>query len=146
MDGYYESPEANAQAFSADGWFRTGDLFEIVVEDPRFYRFTGRCKDIIIRGGMKISPEELDTVLAGHPLLAEAAVVGYPDEVLGERVCAVVVPKPGVQPTLADIIAFLEEQGVAKIKHPEKLAVVEALPRNPLGKLLRGELAARVPA
>jgi acyl-CoA synthetase (AMP-forming)/AMP-acid ligase II len=146
MDGYFESPEANAQAFSTDGWFRTGDLFEIAPEDPRFYRFTGRCKDIIIRGGMKISPEELDTVLAAHPQLAEAAVTGYPDEVLGERVCAVVVPKAGAQPTLADIVAFLEQQGVSKIKHPEKLAVVEALPRNPLGKLLRGELAAKVPA
>ncbi|MFM7272655.1 MAG: class I adenylate-forming enzyme family protein, partial [Gammaproteobacteria bacterium] len=142
FDGYFAAPEDNRRAFSEDGFFRSGDLFEIATEDPRFYRFVGRCKDIIVRGGMKISPEELDTLLAGHPMLAEVAVAPYPDEVLGERICAVVVPRPGQTPVLADVVSWLEAQGIARIKLPEKLLVLEALPRNPLGKLLRHELAA----
>ena len=142
FDGYFAAPEDNRRAFTEDGFFRSGDLFEIATQDPRFYRFVGRCKDIIVRGGMKISPEELDTLLAGHPMLAEVAVAPYPDEVLGERICAVVVPRPGQAPVLADVVSWLEAQGIARIKLPERLVVVEALPRNPLGKLLRHELAA----
>ncbi len=75
-------------------------------------------------------------------MLAEVAVAPYPDEVLGERICAVAVPRPGQSPVLADVVSWLEAQGVARIKLPEKLLVVETLPRNPLGKLLRHELAA----
>jgi len=140
IDGYYGAPADNAAVFTADGFFRTGDLFEIAPEDTRFYRFVGRAKDIIIRGGMKISPDELDTLLAGHPQLAEAAVVGYPDAVLGERVCAVVVPKPGEQPALEDITHWLAERHLARTKLPEKLVCVDALPRNPLGKVVRAAL------
>ena len=140
IDGYLDAPEANREVFSEDGYFRTGDLFEIAGEDQRFYRFVGRCKDIVIRGGMKISPDELDTLLAGHPRVAEVAVVGYPDEVLGERICAVVVPKPGEHVDLADIVRYLEERQVARIKLPEKLLVVDQLPRNPLGKVVRPAL------
>lgn len=142
IDGYLDAPETNREVFSEDGYFRTGDLFEIAGdgEDRRYYRFVGRCKDIVIRGGMKISPDELDTLLAGHPRIAEAAVVGYPDEVLGERICAVVVPKQGESVDLADIVRYLEELQVARIKLPEKLLLVEQLPRNPLGKVLRPAL------
>jgi len=142
FDGYLDSPEDNAKVFDADGYFRSGDMFEIVGEDepPRFYRFVGRHKDLIIRGGMNISPDELDQLLALHPKLVETAVFGQPDEILGERVCVAVVPKPGTEVTIDDIKEFLREKDVAIFKWPERLMVVAALPRNPLGKVLRTEL------
>ncbi len=142
FDGYWNSPELNKTVFSADGYFHTGDLFEIADpdNDPRFYRFVGRHKDIISRGGMKISPAELDNLLAGHPKIADVAVVGIPDERLGERVAAAVVPAADQHVELADIIEFLKAEDVAVFKLPEKLLVVESLPRNPVGKVLRHEL------
>ena len=106
FDGYFAAPEITARAFTADGWFRTGDLFEID-ESGRYYQFVGRLKQLINRGGMKISPDEIDAVLAEHPDVAEGAVVGYPDEVLGERICAVVVPKAGRTVTVEDAAAAL---------------------------------------
>jgi acyl-CoA synthetase (AMP-forming)/AMP-acid ligase II len=144
MDGYLGAPAQDPAVFSADGWFRSGDLFEIAPEHPRFYRFAGRLKEIIVRGGMKISPEELDTLLAGHPDVAEVAVAGYACAILGERVGAAVVMRGERAPALADIGSYLEEQGVARIKWPERLICLPALPRNPLGKVLRHEVAARL--
>jgi acyl-CoA synthetase (AMP-forming)/AMP-acid ligase II len=144
MDGYHGASVQDPAVFSADGWFRSGDLFEIVPEDPRFYRFVGRLKDLIVRGGMKISPEELDTLLSGHPEVTEAAVAGYPDPILGERVGVAVVARGERAPDLAALCAFLAEKGVARIKWPERLVCVPALPRNPLGKLLRHALAAQL--
>ena len=142
FDGYFESPELNAAAFTTDGWFRTGDLFEIAeAGDPRFYRFVGRLKQLIVRGGMKISPDELDAVLADHPAVAEAAAVGVPDGVLGERICAVVVLRPGHSLTLEEIQRHFEARGLARFKSPERLRVVAQLPRNPVGKVIRGEVA-----
>jgi acyl-CoA synthetase (AMP-forming)/AMP-acid ligase II len=142
FDGYLASPEANAAAFTADGWFRTGDLFEIAEPgDPRYYRFVGRLRQLIVRGGMKISPDELDAVLASHPAVAEGAAVGVADEVLGERVCAVVVLRPGAVLTIEDLQRLFEERGLAKFKWPERLRIVGQLPRNPVGKVIRGELA-----
>lgn len=142
FDGYYNSPEANESVFSKDGYFHTGDMFEIAgdKDKPLFYRFVGRCKDIIVRGGMKITPDELDNLLAGHPKIVEVAVVGYADEVLEERVCAVAVPKLDERLTLEDIIEFLKEKNVAVFKLPEKLLLVDQLPRNPSGKVLRYQL------
>jgi acyl-CoA synthetase (AMP-forming)/AMP-acid ligase II len=142
FDGYFAAPEQNAAAFTADGWFRTGDLFEIAEPgDPRFYRFVGRLKQIINRGGMKISPEELDAMLAEHPDVAEATVVGYPDEVLGERVCAVVVPKPDKTVTLESLQAHFAARQVAVFKWPERVRTVGQLPRNPVGKVVRADVA-----
>jgi len=141
FDGYYQSNSDNAEVFDNDGFFRTGDLFEIAGDKQEFYRFVGRCKDLIVRGGMNISPEELDTLLAGHPAIAEAAVVGYPDELLSERVAVVAVPKTGQHLSLKNINDFLLSQGLAKFKLPEKLAVTDALPRSPLNKVLRNTLA-----
>lgn len=142
FDGYFKAPDMTAAAFTPDGFFRTGDLFEIAADDqgPRYYRFAGRCKQIIVRGGMKISPEELDEILAGCPGLVEGAVVGYPDEVMGERICAVVVPKPGAELSVDELGAYFESHGAAVFKRPERLRVVEQLPRNPVGKVIRGEL------
>jgi acyl-CoA synthetase (AMP-forming)/AMP-acid ligase II len=142
FDGYFESPDLNAAAFTADGWFRTGDMFEIAEPgDPRFYRFVGRLKQLIVRGGMKISPDELDAVLAEHPAIAEAAAVGVPDEVLGERVCAVVVLRPGQSLALEELQRHFEARGLARFKWPERLRLVGQLPRNPVGKVIRGEVA-----
>jgi acyl-CoA synthetase (AMP-forming)/AMP-acid ligase II len=142
FDGYLRSPELNAAAFTPDGWFRTGDLFEIAEPgDPRFYRFVGRLKQLIVRGGMKISPDELDAALAEHPAIAEAAVIGEPDEVLGERICAVVVLRPGKGLTLEELQQHFASRGLAKFKWPERLRFVAQLPRNPVGKVVRGELA-----
>jgi acyl-CoA synthetase (AMP-forming)/AMP-acid ligase II len=142
FDGYLDSPEDNAQVFDADGYFRSGDLLEIVGDEtpPRFYRFVGRCKDIIIRGGMNISPEEVDTLLVTQPKIAEAAVFGIPDPILGERVCVAAVAKPGQELTLDDIKEHLSGLGVAIFKWPERLISIPALPRNALGKVVRGEL------
>jgi acyl-CoA synthetase (AMP-forming)/AMP-acid ligase II len=136
FDGYLGS--GNENVFTHDGWFRTGDLVEICGEPPNFYRIVGRCKDIINRGGMKISPAEIDVMLESHPAIAEAAVCAYPDEDLGEKICACVVAVPGGEaPSLAGINAFLLQQGLAKFKLPERIMVLERLPRNPLGKVQR---------
>ena len=142
FDGYWNSPNANAEVFREDGFFRTGDVFEIEGEGtpPRFYKFVGRCKDIILRGGYNISPDEIDNLLAGHPDIAEIAVLGYPDNILGERVGAVVVPKPGKAVELEDLTGFLREAGLATFKLPEAIRTTDALPRNAMGKVLRREL------
>lgn len=142
FDGYYKSPEANEEVFTEDGFFKTGDVFEIAGDDDkaRFYKFVGRCKDIIVRGGVNISPDEVDNILAGHPGVAEVAVVGYDDEVMGERIGAVVVSKPGESVTLDELKEFLRGQGLAVFKLPEQLKLVESLPHNATGKVLRREL------
>ena len=141
FDGYWKSPQANAEVFSG-GYFHTGDLFEIngSKENPRYYRFVGRLKDIISRGGMKISPAELDNLLAAYPKVIDAAVVGIPDEVLGEKVGVALVVAEDKLVVLEDIVAYLRDSGIAKFKYPEAIVIVDELPRNPLGKVLRHEL------
>jgi acyl-CoA synthetase (AMP-forming)/AMP-acid ligase II len=140
FDGYFGAPEITARAFTADGWFRTGDLFEID-ESGRYYQFVGRLKQLINRGGVKIAPDEIDAVLAEHPDIAEAAVVGYPDDVLGERICAVVVPKPGHTVSVEGLQSHFRSRELAVFKWPERVRIVERLPRNPLGKVIRGDIA-----
>lgn len=138
FDGYFHHD--NADVFDDQGFFRTGDLVE-VCGDGQFYRIAGRCKDIINRGGMKISPVELDVALEHHPAVAEAAVCAYPDERLGEKICACLVLQADAEaPTLEALQAYLLEQGFAKFKLPERLQVLEQLPRNPLGKVQRFSL------
>jgi acyl-CoA synthetase (AMP-forming)/AMP-acid ligase II len=141
--GYWRNPDANAAAFDADGFFRTGDLFEIATDAdgaPRYYRFVGRAKDLIIRGGMNIAPEEIEGLLSAHPMIAEVAVIGYPDPIMGEKVRAVVTPRGDAKPTLDDVVSFLDARKVAKFKLPERLEVVAALPRNAVGKILKHRL------
>ncbi|QNQ10881.1 class I adenylate-forming enzyme family protein [Sphingomonas alpina] len=140
--GYFESPEISANAFDASGFYRTGDLFEIAGDTAphRFYRFVGRCKDIIVRGGVNISPAEIDDLLAGHPALKEAAVVGIPDDRLGERMCVAAVPADDQAPDLAAISTWLKDQGLAVFKLPELLVTVDALPRNAMNKVSRRDL------
>jgi acyl-CoA synthetase (AMP-forming)/AMP-acid ligase II len=137
---------AGADAFDEDGFFRAGDVFEIAGEgdDLRYYRYVDRAKDLVIRGGMNISPAEIEGLLAGHPQIAESAVVGYADPVLGERACVVVVPKAGETPTLEEVVAFLRDKQIASYKLPERLEIVDALPRNAVGKVLKRDLRARL--
>ncbi|MDN5931122.1 MAG: acyl--CoA ligase [Pseudonocardia sp.] len=138
MSGYWGGV---GDPFDADGYYRSGDVFAIADDDPTLLRYVDRARDIVVRGGMNISPAELEALLVAHPAVAEAAVVGVPDEVLGERTAAVVVLAPdAAAPTLDELVAMLREEKIASYKLPERLAVVDALPRNPLGKVLKREL------
>lgn len=140
--GYYHRPDLTKKAFDDEGYFYTGDLFEIAGEGGKLnsYRFVGRLKDLILRGGVNISSEEVETLIQGHPKVAEVAVVGYPDQALGEKACAVVVPKKDQTVTLEELVAFLKEKDIAAYKLPERVMVVDALPRNPVGKILKRNL------
>lgn len=142
FDGYWQSETTNREVFSEDGFFRTGDVFEIPLDPDKsdYYHFVGRSKDIIIRGGMKISPDQIDNLLAAHPALTSAAVVGYEDPVLGERIGVAAVPAMDTELTLEMITDYLKEQGLAIFKQPERLLIVDALPLNATGKVLRREL------
>ncbi|WP_159918143.1 class I adenylate-forming enzyme family protein [Pantoea sp. 18069] len=148
FSGYYNSPELTAQAFDEQGFYRTGDLFEIAGDRQQYYRFAGRHKDIVVRGGMNISCEEVENLLLSHPKVREAAVVGWPDEALGERVCAVVVPCDAQAPVaLAELVAHLRHEGkVAAFKWPERLEIIAQLPRNPVGKVLKRVLREQLQA
>jgi acyl-CoA synthetase (AMP-forming)/AMP-acid ligase II len=143
FDGYLGGD--NDDVFTDDGYFRTGDLVEICGDPPNYYRIVGRCKDIINRGGMKISPSEIDTLLEGHPGLAEVAVCAYPDATLGEKICACIVPADAENaPALTDICDYLLDRGIAKFKLPERVEHFDALPRNPMGKVVRSDLQAAI--
>lgn len=146
FEGYFRAGETDAPSnpFDGEGFFHTGDVFQIAGPENKFYQFVERAKDIIIRGGMNISPTELDVLLTAHPDIVEAAVVGVPDTVMGERICAVIVPVPGAQITLEQLIAFLKGKSIAAYKLPERMVVTDALPRNPLGKVLRRDLAEKI--
>ena len=141
MRGYVDRSK-DAEAFDDDGYFRTGDLARL--DEHGNVMITGRVKDIIIRNMENISAKEVEDLLFSHPGIADAAVVGLPDDRTGERVCAVVVPEdPAHPPTLDDILGFTVENGLAKQKTPEQLEIVDALPRNPTGKVLKFELRDR---
>ena len=138
MKGYLDS-SLDADAFDDDGWFKTGDLGRLDADGNVV--ITGRVKDIIIRNMENISAKEIEDLLFGHPKVADVAVVGLPDPKTGERVCAVVVPKDGADPLSFDELkAFCRESGLMTQKIPERLEIVEALPRNPTGKVLKYQL------
>ena len=137
----YVDASLDANAFDADGWFRTGDLG--FIDDNGDVVVTGRIKDAIIRNAENISALEIEGVLASHPGVADVAIIGVPDERTGERVCAVVVAHPGVAVTLSSVFEHCQERGLSKHKTPERLEIVDALPRNLTGKVLKTELRAR---
>jgi cyclohexanecarboxylate-CoA ligase len=140
--GYLHS-EDEANAFDADGYFRTGDLGRWV--DGEYLVVTGRAKDIIIRNGENISPKEIEDILVGHPGVSEVAVIGLPDARTGERACAVVVPAAASStPDVADLGAFLESYGVARFKLPEQVVITDALPKNDAGKVLKHRIRAEL--
>ena len=129
-------------AFTSDGAFRTGDLG--VVQASGHVRITGRSKDVIIRNAENISAQEIENVLYTHPSIADVAVIGLPDAKTGERCCAVVVLADGVSSlTIADLAQHCAANGLAKQKVPEQIEIVEALPRNAMGKILKQDLRAR---
>jgi len=133
--GYHDNPEANAQAFTEDGWFRTGDLGRYVDRKGNV-QITGRRKEIINRGGKKFFPREVEEILYAHPKILHAAMVGLPDARLGERNCLCVVPKEGAELHLAEIVEFLKGQ-VADYKLPEHLEHFSELPLTGTGKIRR---------
>lgn len=134
--GYLRRPHLNNT--DAEGWFDTGDLAEI--DERGYVRITGRSKDVIIRGGENIPVVEIETLLYKHPVISQVAIVAYPDERLGERACAVVVPKPGQQLDLATMIDFLKLQKIAVQYMPERLLVLDAMPATPSGKIQKFKL------
>src|SRR5207247_8552650 len=140
MKGYLD-PSLDAEAFDDDGYFRTGDLGR--QDDAGNLTITGRLKDVIIRKGENISAKEIEDLLFQHPQVADVAVVGLSDPALGELACAVVAPKAGPPPKLEDLCEFLLGKGLSKRKLPERLEVVDALPRNPAGKVVKTELRDR---
>lgn len=143
FSGYFNAPELTARAFDEQGFYRTGDLFEIAGDRNQYYRYAGRHKDIVIRGGMNISSEEIEGLIMSHPQVRDAAVIGAPDATMGERVCAVVVLQPGQKLSLQDLVDhFKRVKEVAAFKWPELLMLVDELPRNPVGKVLKRELRA----
>lgn len=135
--GYFRSPERNEQVFTADGFYRTGDIVvQVQHEGKLYYRLEDRLKDLINRGGEKINAQEVEELLIRHPAIERAAVVAMPDDRLGERACAYVVPLPGqVAPDLEQIRTFLDESGVAKFKWPERVEVRERLPLTNVHKV-----------
>lgn len=139
----YTDPALDVEAFDEDGWFRTGDLGVLDAEGN--LTITGRLKDVIIRKGENISAKEIEDLLFTHPKVGDVAVVGLPDVERGERVCAVVVPAEGAEPiTMDDVSAHLLGAGLTTRKLPEQLEIVDALPRNPSGKILKFELQQRL--
>ncbi len=141
MTGYYREPELSIAAFDDQGFYKSGDLFEIAGDQKQYYRFSGRAKDIIIRGGFNISAEEVENLIASHPAVADVAVVSYPDARLGERVCACVVVREGHGLSLEALVQYLREvRQVAAIKLPERLLLVAALPRSPNNKAIKAAL------
>jgi acyl-CoA synthetase (AMP-forming)/AMP-acid ligase II len=137
MVGYYNNPEANARSLTADGWFHTGDLG--VFNESGYLKIVGRKKELIIRGGANIHPREIEEVLYQHPKVRDAAVVGVPDDRLGERVCACIVPKSGESLSFGEMIDFLKPQ-IATYKLPEFLEILSDLPRTPTGKIQKTPL------
>jgi acyl-CoA synthetase (AMP-forming)/AMP-acid ligase II len=137
MLGYWNLPDATAATLSADGWVRTGDA--ATMDEDGYIYIQDRMKDMIISGGENVYPAEVESAIYGHPDIAEVAVIGVPDEKWGEAVKACVVPKPGHQVDEASVIAYARER-IAAFKAPKSIDVIEALPRNPTGKILRRAL------
>lgn len=141
FSGYWRAAELTVHAFDDTGFYKTGDLFEIAGDKLQYYRYVGRSKDLVIRGGINISSEEIENLLVACPGVREAAVVGVPDDVLGEKLCVCVVLTQGASVQLETVVDFLRhEKKVAVYKLPEYLMQVDALPRNPVGKILKREL------
>jgi acyl-CoA synthetase (AMP-forming)/AMP-acid ligase II len=138
MLGYLDS-SLDADAFDEDGFFRTGDLG--VLNERNMLTITGRLKDVIIRKGENVSAKEVEDHLYRHPAIGDVAVIGLPDPTSGERVCAVVATKEGAEPIEFDaMVQFLKDEGLMVQKIPEQLELIDVLPRNPAGKVLKRDL------
>lgn len=133
FDGYLDRPDLTKEALTEDGWYRTGDL--ATLDDAGFLRITGRVRDVVNRGGEKIPVAEIEQLLYRHPGVDDVAIAAMPDPRLGERACAFVVPAAGTTLTLGDLTAYLDGHQVSKHYWPERLEVLESLPRNAVGKV-----------
>jgi acyl-CoA synthetase (AMP-forming)/AMP-acid ligase II len=141
--GYFD-PRLDAVAMLPGGWYRTGDIGHFDADG--FLVISDRKKDIIIRGGENIASREVEEVLLADPTIADAAVVAWPDERMGEIVCAYIVVRPGAEVTLDSVRAHFSVSGIARPKTPERIMLVAELPRNSTGKVLKHELRARARA
>ncbi len=145
--GYFKDPEATRQAWTEDGWFKTGDLGRI--DEKGYMAIVGRKKDMIIRGGSNIYPIEIENLLITHPKVLDVAIVKMPDAVLGEKACAYVVPRAGQDFTFEEMISFLKAKEIALYKLPERLELVNAMPMAGGGqkvdkKVLEKDIAAKL--
>ncbi len=136
MKGYYNRPQETAEAFR-NGWFHTGDIG--VIDADGYVAIVDRKKDMVLRGGMNVYPREIEDVLMSHPAVSLAAVIGVPDERLGEEVKAFVVLKPGAALTSDALVAWSRDQ-LAAYKYPRLVEIREALPVGPTGKVLKRAL------
>jgi 2,3-dihydroxybenzoate-AMP ligase len=136
--GYYNVPEHNQRAFTPDGYYRTGDIVRVSPSGNLIVE--GRAKDLINRGGEKISAEEIEDLILAHPSVFNAAAVAMPDPVLGERTCVYVILRPGARLTFQELVTFLQAQQIAKFKLPERLEVVESFPLTGVGKVSKKDL------
>jgi malonyl-CoA/methylmalonyl-CoA synthetase len=139
--GYWGRPDATAAAFTDDGWFRTGDLAERDADG--YLRIVGRSKELIITGGFNVHPREVEEVLGGHPGIAEVAVCGIPSPEWGEEIAAFAVPRPGAPTPDLDELRSWAGGRLARHKLPRRLVLLDELPRNALGKVVRSELRSR---
>ncbi len=146
--GYYRDPERTKEVFNEEGWFFTGDA--VMMREDGNICFVGRKKDIINRGGEKISPREVEELLFTYPKVLTAAVVAMPDKRLGEKSCAYIVPKTGQTISFDEVISYLKEKKIATFKLPERVEIVDALPMTASGKIkknvLRDDVTAKLKA
>jgi acyl-CoA synthetase (AMP-forming)/AMP-acid ligase II len=142
LQGYLGEPEAKERLMTADGFFLSGDIGQIDADG--YVKVVGRKKDMINRGGYKIDPSEVEELICRHPAVAKVAVVGFPDELYGERSCAVVELRPSLAIDLPELTSFLVQQGLSKEKLPERLEQRGALPLSPDGKILKAAIKAEI--
>jgi non-ribosomal peptide synthetase component E (peptide arylation enzyme) len=133
FQGYYKSEAENREAFTPDGFYRTGDLAKFDPEGRLM--ITGRRKDIIIRGGENISARDVEELISGYPKVVQVAVVGMPDPILGEKVCAFIIPKKGSTISFEEIISHLNEKKTSVLYFPERIEVIEEIPLTNVGKV-----------
>ena len=139
FSGYLKNPEATAADLDDDGWFYSGDL--CIQDEQGRVKINGRKKEILIRGGINISANEVDNNLTGCPGIGTHATIGMPDDRLGERICTFMVQEGEVAPTLDSIAAYLDSKGVAKRLRPEFIEFIDEIPMTESGKVKRHQLA-----
>ena len=146
--GYFDAEERNKDAFTSDGYYRSGDLmYTKEVDGKTYYFFCGRLKDLVSRGGEKINCEEVELAVSHHPAVASVMAVGYPDPVMDERLCATIILRDGHEaPSVTELGKFLEKYGLAKFKWPERIEVLETFPLSASGKVSKEQIKKLVAA
>jgi len=139
VPGYFDNETATRQSFSDGGWFRTGDL--AAADAAGNIRITGRVKDVINRGGIKINPTDIENLITAHDAVVQSAIVAMPDDVLGEKACLFVELAPGAALGFDEMTDYLDANGVAKMRWPERLEIVTEMPMTPTRKIIKDELA-----